>query len=159
LERATGDYISFIDIDDDFELDMHSKIITKMLNEDADIGMCQYDNVDLNGKPVDFINGSNFEFDYLSQTELIRSNLLFRLNAAVWATLYKAELAKSIHFEENVKIGEDRLYQLRIALRSKKSIFLKENLYHYRHNSYSVIYSSSFFTKCIRSIKFTKLFN
>ena len=152
LENANGNYISFIDIDDDFELNMHQKILTKMINEDADVGMCQYDDININGKKV-FRTGRLLNFDNLEQSETIKLNLLNKINNTIWNSIYKSELAKSVKFEESIKIGEDRLYQLKVALKAKKTVFVNEDLYHYVRHSKSVTKSPDFLSKVHDHIK------
>ena len=153
LKYATGDYITFIDVDDDFELDMHLKILTKMLNENADVGMCKYNSIDLNGNIMEYKNIHDFTFKDLPQTEIIRLNLLFYLNAEVWSTIYKAKLAKSILFEEQLTIGEDRLFQLKVALKAKKTILVNEVLYHYIQRPLSITYNSLFLQNVLDNLK------
>ena len=143
LAKAKGDFIAFVDVDDDFELDMHSKILTKMLKNDADVGMCQYDDINLNGKKITR-TGRFLNYENLEQADVIRLNLLNRLNNTVWVTIYKSELAKSVKFEEQIKIGEDRLYLLRIALKAQKTVFVNEDLYHYIKNPTSATNSEKF---------------
>ena len=50
LNQATGDYIAFIDIDDDFELEMYPKLVNAMIQKNADVGICNYDIIETNGK-------------------------------------------------------------------------------------------------------------
>ena len=40
LEIATGDYIAFVDSDDYIELDMYEKMISKAVEYDCDVVMC-----------------------------------------------------------------------------------------------------------------------
>lgn len=135
LDYATGDYISFIDVDDDFELDMHSKILVKMLTENADVGMCRYDHKKKNGQIIKV--EKNFDFLDISQDDVVKLYLLDKLICAVWASVYKSSFVKSFRFEEKIKIGEDRLFQLHILLNAKKTSFINEPLYHYIFNQYS----------------------
>jgi len=155
LENANGNYISFIDIDDDFELNMHQKILTKMIKEDADVGMCQYDDINLKRKKVSR-TGRLLDFDKLEQSETIKLNLLNKINNTIWNSIYKGELAKSVKFEESIKIGEDRLYQLKVALKAKKTVFVNEDLYHYVRHSASVTKSPDFLSKVDDHLKLLK---
>ncbi len=152
LEYASGDYISFIDIDDDFELQMHQKILTKMLNENADVGMCQYDDINLKGKKVSR-TGRLLNLNNIDQSETIKLNLKNKINNTIWNSIYKAELAKSIKFEEGMKIGEDRLYQLKVALKAEKTVFVNEDLYHYVRHATSATKSPDFLNKVTDHIK------
>ena len=135
LERATGDYVAFIDVDDDFEVDMHIKLLNKMLRDNAEIGICRFDHVMPNGQIIKV--EKLLDFDNPPQSEVIKKYLLNRFIHAVWTSVYQAELAKSIKFEEQIKLGEDRLYQLKALLKAKKTCFVNEVLYHYVKNDSS----------------------
>lgn len=136
LERASGDYVSFIDIDDDFELDMYQKIITKMIVNNADIGICRYDFITTCGRKIKVQRSINYENK--SQLEVIQLYLNNELFHAVWTSVYKSSIVKSIKFEEEIRMGEDTLYQLKALLNAQKTCFIDEVLYHYIKNDTSV---------------------
>lgn len=137
LERATGDYIAFIDIDDIFELDMHAKILTKMIQEGADVGMCNYDEVMVDGQVLK--SKYTLDFGNVSQDEVISLHLQDKIIPVIWSSIYSAALAKKIHFEK-IKYGDDLLYQLKILLSAKKTCFVNEALYHYLQCSNSTMH-------------------
>jgi len=132
LDRASGDFVAFMDVDDDFELEMYEKIILRMIEKDADIGICRYDHKHANGKVIktDFF----LNYDNLSQAEVIKLYLTHKLMHAVWSSVYKINIVKNIKFEENFAMAEDKLYQLRALLKAKKTCFVNEILYHYIKN-------------------------
>lgn len=148
LAKAKGDFIAFVDVDDDFELDMHPKILTKILHDKADVGICHCDLVDMEGL---LISKTKFKFTFnaLPQDEVIKRMLLGNIDVTAWTTVYKAELAKSVKFEDPIRVGEDRLYQLKIALRAKKTVFICEDLYHYVQNPESTLHSNTFLQKVL----------
>ena len=130
LQRATGNYITFIDIDDDFELEMHAKILSMMLEKQADVGICNNDIIELSGKVLK--PKHTFDLRDVEQTEVVCNYLRDRIVPAVWSSIYQAELAKSVQFEERIRIGEDILYVLQILLKARKTCFINEALYHYK---------------------------
>ena len=135
LAKATGDYITFIDQDDDFELDMHAKILTEMIQNDADVGICDFDMVETDGtvKP----SGYDIVGD-LPQDSVISLYLRQKLAPVLWTSVYRASLAKSVHFAEGLGFyGEDRLYQLRILLHAQKTCFVNDALYRYLEHASS----------------------
>lgn len=137
LEHATGDYIAFLDIDDGFELDMHAKILTRMVQAGAGVGMCNYDEVMVDGQVLK----SKYSLDYgdLSQDEVIRLHLQDKIIPLIWTSIYSAQLAKRNHFEK-IKYGDDILYQLKILLNAKKTCFVNETLYHYLQHPNSTMH-------------------
>jgi len=132
LEKATGDYVCFMDVDDDFELEMHNKILTKMLNENADVGMCNFDMLDVNGRLIKV--GKPLNFNGLTQFEVIRLYLINKLYHVIWTSIYKKDIICDIKFEEKTRLGEDTLYQLQVLLKARKTCFLDDILYHYYDN-------------------------
>lgn len=130
LQRATGDYITFIDVDDDFELEMHTKILNAMLQKQADVGICNNDIVEFNGRVLK--PKHTFSSCEIEQSAVISNYLCDRIVPAVWSSIYRASLAKSVAFEEQLRIGEDILYVLQILLKAQKTCFVNEALYHYK---------------------------
>ena len=149
LEKATGDYVSFIDVDDDFELDMHGKIITKMMKEDADVGMCNFDEVDFGNRNVkkSYID---LKYNDLTQIEVIKLFLRDKLIGSIWSTVYSKSLVENARFVEKISIGEDRLFQLSVALKAKKTVFIDEDLYHYIQNNTSITLTNAFLSKILQ---------
>lgn len=141
LGAATGDYVAFIDVDDDFEIDMHKKLLSKILSENADVCMCNNDVIETDGKVI----RSKYAVDFgeLEQKDVIKKYLLDKIFPAIWASVYKSSLAKSISYSEEIRIGEDILYALRILLRANKTCFVNETLYHYIQYPSSAMHSIS----------------
>lgn len=141
LQKATGNYVTFIDIDDDFEIDMHGKILAKMLQEQASVGICKNDIINEDGKLLD--SGKDVDFGVLNQEMVIKYYLCNIIVPAVWNSVYDATLAKSVRFEEQLKIGEDILYPLQVLLKAQKTCFVNETLYHYIQHPTSAMHELS----------------
>lgn len=139
LKIATGNFVSFIDIDDDFELDMHTQILSKMITTGADIGICNYDIVNFDGDVQK--SKYNLDFDNLKQTEVIRYYLLNKITPLIWVSVYRISLAKKIMFK-NVRLAEDVIYQFHAILNAKKTCFVNEPLYHYFRHAKSTLYKA-----------------
>ena len=52
LEKARGQYISFIDGDDFIEPDLYERLLEDLLKTNADISCCQLDRIDRKGKHI-----------------------------------------------------------------------------------------------------------
>ena len=157
LNIATGSYITFVDSDDYICPDFCSKMIEKIKETNADIIKCTYRTEWENG------DGDNWYFslggcEYFSkdfiQTSVISSLLglsnhnLVRwlngedLNAYYFActTCYKKELIEqyNLHFNENLKIGEDLIFNLMAFYYAKNLAIINEPLYRWVNNSSSM---------------------
>lgn len=141
LQRATGDYVTFVDVDDDFEMNMHTKMLSKMIREQAEVCICQNDIIETNGKVLN--NGCDFSWEELTQGKVIAYYLCGKIVPAVWNCVYKTSLAKTIQFNEQLSIGEDILYVLQILLSAKKTSFVNEVLYHYVQYQTSAMHNLS----------------
>jgi glycosyltransferase involved in cell wall biosynthesis len=60
IQKATGDYISFLDSDDLFKPDKVRIQLDYMLKHDYCISHTSYERIDMNGKPIGFVHSGNF---------------------------------------------------------------------------------------------------
>ncbi|MTO48233.1 glycosyltransferase, partial [Turicibacter sanguinis] len=144
LMNISGKYLTFVDSDDYLDPHMYEKMITKMVENECDICVC------------------NFYFSY--DKKLIKNNikknipdilcreqfLKYTLESGfyygfLWNKLYdvrnifNSEIRK---FDINIHILEDLLYNCQIIENINKVYFLNEELYYYYQNEKSVLHSS-----------------
>ena len=60
LERATGEYVTFVDTDDQVELTWAEKLYNAAKQNDADLAVCGFERIDLNTNKVVSTNMTNF---------------------------------------------------------------------------------------------------
>lgn len=135
LDIATGDYIGFVDGDDDIEPDMFEILLDNMLQYDADISHCGYQMV-FPSKVV-YYHGTDKLYQFSQQEgveELIKANLV---EPGIWNKLYKKEVVEQVRFDTRLVESEDFLYNVCAFKNCKKSVFVDKPLYHYilRNNS------------------------
>ena len=101
LESATGDYVTYLDVDDYLDYDFLEKMLKD--NKDYDVIIGSYKSVFDDGK-------INFEYDLKDKTFWDR----FR-RVTVWAKLYKLSFLKenNITFPNIRLFGEDVVYTMR----------------------------------------------
>lgn len=148
LNKATGDYIMFVDSDDWLALDACDTAISAAVEKSVDIVMWPY------LKEYGSYNKPQFIFDndtLFAEGTNVKENLYRRLfglldnelncienlDSCVTATckLYKTEILKnnSVTFIDTKRIGtEDALFNISVFEHVNRAFFLKKTLYHYR---------------------------
>lgn len=138
LEAATGDYIVFIDSDDKIHPDTLELLYNNLVENNADISFCGVKIEALDGS-TELIYGTGRKYIF-TREEAIANFLKGGLfPASCNNKLYKADLAKSVRFEEGKKINEDRYYFYSAVLKADKIVFEDKCKYFYikRKNSAS----------------------
>lgn len=117
LSVATGDYITFVDADDTIEKNAYSYIIKNMLNSNADISIFAFRRC-LAGTYLDcLLPWENLEILTSNRIRRILIPLMFSsidnksvISGSVCRSVFKAELIKSLSFNEEVAMQEDLLF-------------------------------------------------
>lgn len=122
LERATGEYIGYVDSDDYVSLDMYETLYNKAKNDDADIVVCSH-------TVVYEANGNKIEEKLFNGTDDNRLNALFN-NAGVCNKIYRKDILKKFNFRTKVWY-EDIDFVSIILLLAKKISFVDSGLYYY----------------------------
>lgn len=134
LERASGDYIAFLDSDDWIMPNMYEKLIEKIREYGADIVKCS---VIESGA----LNGKNKLIAFNNDMELpppINEHYFDGfLHTVVWNAIYKSSLAKKILFPENVVYEDNYASGMYYAL-ADKVVVVKDAYYNYRVNNFGI---------------------
>lgn len=124
LEKASGEYIGYVDSDDFIEKDMYKKLYNKAKEKDYDIVVCGNYNVseDYQNKNVDaFISNYNSDLE----------NIFFG-KMAVWNKIYKRDILVKNKLEFKKKVWyEDLAFTLKAIINSNTFAFINEPLYDY----------------------------
>ena len=144
IDRATGEYIGFVDSDDYVDPQMYSVLVERAEENNAEISMCGVWYEQENGEGYSpFPLGKEFVWD--KETALIELNSYRYLNMSVWKAVYKRELfeieaygEKQLRFPVG-KNSEDYYLMHKIIARAHKIAYTSEPFYHYiqRNNSIS----------------------
>lgn len=135
IDKATGEYIGFVDGDDYIEPDMYELLIQNAIYNSADISHCGYKMVFPNR--IDLYYGTG-KILLLNKNEglieLLKGEII---EPGLCNKIYKRELFLSIRFREDIRNHEDLLANYYLFNLSEKSIFKDETKYHYmvRKNS------------------------
>lgn len=161
LDIATGQYISFIDSDDYIEIDMYEKMFNYLNKHEADIVICEVNDVDEENNILDKkVIYTSKEPEVMNSTEVMRRYLMGEWTAS-WDKLYKRDLFNKIRFPEG-KINEDVAIMLHVFEQTETVVYIKDTLYNYRQRANSIT-TSNFSVKkldalenCINNLEYVK---
>lgn len=131
LEKATAEYIMFMDNDDEIDIDMCKILYETIINEKSDIVCCDkviVDSISEIKNNIDYVNGIENNDHILIEDDDI---LLFN-NISVWNKIYKQQIISEnkLKFKENTS-ADDFIFTMQYFLKSKKLIYLKNYFGYY----------------------------
>lgn len=133
FEHSTGEYILFLDGDDEIAADMCEKMITKLQSDHADMCYCGYLNI-FHDETVQAIPENKVLKNDEIILELITETSFF---TAIWNKLFcRTVLIDSkgdfIPFSQGIYVGEDALWLSKVLKNTKKVTSLSEALYYWK---------------------------
>lgn len=133
LDFAQGEYISFVDCDDCISENYFSDLLNACIDK-PDIVVFGYERILLNNNRQ---THSPEKKSHSEDLEILLCNVntdreLFWLPST---KLFKATLISNIRFDENMRLGEDTIFNLQAVLNSRKILRIDSVLYfHYEVN-------------------------
>ena len=138
LANANGEWIGFVDGDDEIEEDMYEVLINNAFEYDADISHCGYKLIFNDGRITSFYDTKvkKIQDNTTGVIDLLEGDLI---EPGLCNKLYKKSLFEDIELDTNIKINEDLLLNYYLFKNSQLSIFEDLTKYHYliRDNSAS----------------------
>ena len=128
LERAQGEYVTFVDTDDYVEETWAEKLYNAAKESDADIAVCGFERIDLKTNKV---VGKDMT-KYGRTTKMVRpdDDFVLYINPAPWNKIYRRELIKEFRFLP-FRGFNDTLFLITTYTKVKKIAFIPDVLYHY----------------------------
>ena len=136
---ATGNYVVFIDSDDEIKPEMFSTMLKSGYQHNADIVCCNYIQVDEEGK-ISHTKYTDQEF-VLSRDEALKAILIKdKIYSQCWTKIYKRETMNLHHVRntEGLKTEEDFIYNIQAFACSNTVSIVDKPLYIYTHRSRSL---------------------
>ena len=152
LDRASGQYVGFVDPDDWAEPDMYALMYEKIHTLGCPVCLCNYYKDDKNNSvPKRF----KVKKEILNKQEVIKvivsnmvgvDDIMPRYNyvmGCVWRCLYERSFIEknNLRFEEGIGFMEDLVFNVRALLKVESLCIVPKFLYHYVQNPKSILHT------------------
>ncbi len=144
MRIATGEYIGFVDSDDDIDRMMYEKMIHCAEKEKIDFVMADYERI--NYKNSSYLKTLEIDSGKYNRDKIIKEifpNLIMKECIdygpllSVCQCMYKTKLLKgnNVYFDEDVRWSEDNIFSAIVGYHTNSFYYMKgEGLYHYYQN-------------------------
>lgn len=129
LEIANGDYIGFVDGDDEVKENMYQKLLENLKENKADISHCGFEYITPT-KKINFHGTGKkmIQSNHEALKSLMEGNIF---EPSTWTKLFKKNVVANIRYPIDIKINEDLLFNI-YAFRKAKTIYYEDiSLYKY----------------------------
>lgn len=137
IKQATGNFLAFVDGDDEILPNFLADLMTAAETTDAEIAICGFFEVYPKNTRIAKTK-SRQSMTVKTGREAVKDLLIFQKNIEIvtWNKLYKKELFHKVQFPVG-KVCEDNLTTYKLLARAKKVVYLDLALYRYfrRNNS------------------------
>lgn len=136
---AKGNYVAFIDSDDEIKPDMFYTMLQSGYKHDADIVCCNYIQINEDGS-YEHTEYTGKEY-VLNQDEALKAILIKdKIYSQCWTKIYKRAIMDSNHImnTEGLKTDEDFIYNIQAFACSKTVCIVDKPLYIYTHRTKSL---------------------
>ena len=133
-DLAQGNYVAFIDSDDEIKPDMFAEMLKSGYEHNADIVCCNYIQLNEDGS-YEHTEHTGQEY-VLNQDEAIKAILLKdKIYSQCWTKIYKRQTMDAHHVRntEGLKTDEDFIYNIQAFACSKTVCIVDKPLYIYSH--------------------------
>ena len=130
LQHANGDFISFIDSDDEISPVFLEKMLEALQKRsEAGFAWC------------DFEKGENkTEWNFFETSEKIYDKPFDhyvqhqkpKIVSSIWNKLYRKNLLENLTFSEDLSVGEDLIFLYQVLHRAKYAVYIHSDMYFYR---------------------------
>jgi len=144
LRVASGDYVGFVDSDDDIDLNMYHQMYNIASQYNVDFVMSDYIRISTNQEA--YLKTLNIDDGYYSKKDIrekifpsliMGNNLEYGPLLSVCHCLYKTDFLNEfqIEFDEEVRWSEDNIFSAIVGYNASSFYYLKNvGLYHYYQN-------------------------
>ena len=141
LDRASGEYVAFLDSDDLMHPQMLETMLRALTETDSDIVYCNIKRFK-DGEDVSFDAADNSEINVLP--EHFACFVLNKKNnpkASLCNKLYRSELFKGLRLPEEITVAEDLVIMHSLLYKAKKVAYVRAGLMYYRQRAGSLIHA------------------
>ena len=136
IEKASGDFIGFVDSDDYIEPEMYERLLFAALSENLMMVQCSRDEIDEQGNRMENVCTPPEEAVLMEDENFMRELLMHRGDCSFCTKLTKASLLKNHHFPEG-ELNEDFRLLTELLAEIPAVMILPQQDYHvfYRYGS------------------------
>lgn len=140
INKANGKYIAFVDGDDYIDSTYISRLVYAVKTSGKDVGIAKYKRI--YNKNIEEVFECDKEIKIENKNEYLK-NILNVQTAVGMCTgkIYRTSIIRdnNIKFDNNLKVGEDALFNANICEYSNGCIDINDDLYNYRLNNESLV--------------------
>jgi len=132
IEKATADYVTFVDVDDWIDRNMYTDMMTALLSTNSDIAQCEFCKVFEDGR-IEYRNQEHKtgSVEIVGREEgviLILDDK--KWNSVMWNKIFKKCLFDHVVFYNNYNLGEDFIAH-DLFHQASQTVFLADTYYFY----------------------------
>lgn len=128
LEKASGEYITFVDTDDYVEPNWAEKLYNAAKENDADLAVCGFERIDLKTNKV--VSKDMTGYGNTVKTITPMDDFCVFINPAPWNKIFKLDKVKDLRFQ-NFRNFNDMIFLASSYSKIEKIAFVPDVLYHY----------------------------
>lgn len=128
LERATGEYVTFVDTDDYVEPNWAEKLYIAAKENDADLAVCGFERIDLETGKV--VSKDMTTHGHTVKEITGKDDFMVEINPAPWNKIYRREKIKNQRFL-NFRGFNDMIFLASSYTKINKVAYVPDVLYHY----------------------------
>jgi glycosyltransferase involved in cell wall biosynthesis len=138
FSKSSGDYIIFLDGDDEIAPDMCEKLLDKLITNYADVSYCGFYNIFSDKMEIQIPEDKILEGSDILHC-LVTSGSFF---TAIWNKMFRRDAVKDdegnfIEFQQGIYVGEDGLWLSKVLKGVKKVVAVSEPLYYWKRRENS----------------------
>lgn len=149
VQKASGEYITFVDSDDYIDQNMVALLYENMKRHTAEISICNYQRVKENSPAHPITKGM---MKIYTGEQMVEKILYQKVENGACGVLIPSDLCKKISFPTECVYGEDLATVYKYCLNCQKVVYLFDKLYFYRQNPNSVVHRD-FNVKMLEEVK------
>jgi glycosyltransferase involved in cell wall biosynthesis len=127
LKNATGEYLTFLDADDEFEAEMITTCVKNILQHKTDLCICKFKIMNNAGNPTHVSGWKEGISNIKTTVALVPQLFSYGVSETVWGKLFKTEMAQQITFEKGIWF-DDNPFLLEYLFKAKIVSFVEESL-------------------------------
>ena len=138
LDKATGDYVTFVDSDDFIDANYIFALYENAIINGSDLSFCKfakYTDGKISHQKENLPSVVNLESN---ESKIDFSKRFFNSKEYIYSSscriLYKRSVVQNIRFNKKIRIGEDWMFLLNAIFKSSKISCINDVLYFYRTN-------------------------